>query len=164
MKTKILFFLTLMASTVACGQASPDATAKGSVASTTVEISYSSPRVKGRTIYGDLVPYDKVWRAGANENTTVKFDKSVKINGKELTAGKYGFFIIPTKDGSWTAIFSNKNDAWGSSAYKESEDALRIEVKAKDTKENVENLTYKVTDKSVKFAWSDKYFEMKIGK
>ncbi len=164
MKTKILFFLTLMVSSIACGQASPDATAKGTVASTTVEITYSSPRVKERTIYGDLVPYDKVWRAGANKNTTVKFDSSVKINGKELAAGKYGFFIIPTKDGSWTAIFSNKNDAWGSSAYKESEDALRVEVKAKDTKENVENLTYKVTDKSVKFAWSDKYFEMKIGK
>ncbi len=164
MKTKLLLFSVLIVSSLACGQASPDASAKGTVASTTIEISYSSPRVKERTIYGDLVPYDKVWRAGANKNTTIQFDNSVKVNGKDLAAGKYGFFIIPTKGGSWTAIFSNKNDAWGSSAYKDSEDAIRVEVKAKNTKENVENLTYKVTDKSIKFAWADKYFVMKIGK
>ncbi len=164
MKTKILLFSMLLVSSIACGQASPDESVKGNVASTTIEISYSSPRVKERTIYGNLVPYDKVWRAGANKNTTIEFDNPVKINGESLAAGKYGFFIIPTKGSSWTAIFSNKNDSWGSSSYKDSEDALRVEVKAKGTKENVENLTYKVTDKSIKFAWADKYFEMKIGK
>lgn len=164
MKTKILLFSMILVSTMACGQASPDESAKGTVASTTIEISYSSPRVKERTIYGNLVPYDKVWRAGANENTTIEFDNPVKVNGESLAAGKYGFFIIPTEGSSWTAIFSNKNDSWGSSSYNDSEDALRVDIKAKDTKENVENLTYTVTDKSVKFAWADKYFEMKISK
>lgn len=163
MKTKILL-LFMLVTFISFGQKSPREQVEGTIGNTKISIDYSSPRVKGRTIYGGLEHYGKVWRAGADTNTTIAFDNSVTVNGKKLAAGKYGFFIIPTKDGNWTAIFNTKNDAWGAYSYKESDDALRVDVKAKDTKENVENLTYKVTDKSIKFAWADKYFEMKIGK
>ena len=162
MKTRLLLSLIMLISAVTFAQKSPSETAKGSVAEATIEITYSSPRVRDRVIFGNLVPYGKVWRAGANENTTISFDKDVKVNGEVLTAGKYGFFIIPNEDGKWTAIFNKKNDAWGSGSYNESEDALRLEVTAKDTKETVENLTYKVTKKGIRFAWADKAFMLKV--
>jgi len=164
MKIKIVLSLIMLVSAVTFGQKakSPAETANGTVADATIEIKYSSPRAKGRIIYGGLEAYGKVWRAGANENTTVEFNKDVKVNGKKLAAGKYGFFVIPNENGKWVAIFSNKNDSWGSSSYKEENDALRLDVNAKDTKEVVENLTYKVTDKGIKFAWGDKYFKLKV--
>jgi hypothetical protein len=94
---------------------------------TEVRIDYSRPGVKGREIWGELVPYDKVWRAGANEATKIIFSTDVKINGKELKAGSYSLFIIPTKN-NWTIIFNKTADQWGAFEYNEAEDALRIEV------------------------------------
>ncbi len=161
MNSKILVAVVMLFTTAMFGQKSPSETAKGTIAEVTVEITYSSPRVRDRVIYDNLVPYGKVWRAGANENTTIEFDKDVKVNGEDLAAGKYGFFILPTEDGKWTAIFSNKNDSWGSSSYKESDDALRLEVNVKTT-ESKEELTYKVTEKGISFAWADKSFKLKV--
>ncbi len=104
-----------------------------------ITISYSRPGVKGRKIWGDLVPYgmapgnkyskDKPfpWRAGANQNTTIEFNKDLLIEGKPLPAGKYGIHMIPGEK-EWTIIFSKKNDAWGSFAYDPAEDALRVTV------------------------------------
>lgn len=164
MKTKILMALMIIGITSACAQKSPRVQANGTIDKVEIAIDYSSPQVKGRTIYGvdELVDYGQVWRAGADKNTTISFSKNVVINGNELKAGKYGFFIIPNADGKWIAIFNTKNDAWGSYSYKEAEDALRIEVEAKDTKETVESLMFKVTDDSIKFAWADKYFKMSV--
>ena len=96
---------------------------------TDVTISYSRPGVKGRTIWGDLVPYDQVWRTGANEATAITFSTDVKVNGQPLAAGTYSLHTIPTK-GDWTVIFNKKSDQWGSYSYDEKEDALRIQVKA----------------------------------
>lgn len=97
MKTKILLTLILFVGTLSYAQekASPARSLTGNINNINVTINYSSPRVKGRVIYGNLVPYETVWRAGANENTTIEFDRDVKIEGKKLPAGKYGFFIIP---------------------------------------------------------------------
>lgn len=162
MNSKIILSLIMLVSAVTFGQKSPSETVTGTISEANIEINYSSPRVKERTIYGNLVPFDKVWRAGANENTTVAFDKDVQVNGKELAAGKYGFFIIANEDGNWVAIFSNKNDAWGSSSYKQKDDALRLDVKVKTLKESKENLTYKVSEKGIKFAWADKGFMLKV--
>ncbi len=104
-----------------------------------VTINYSRPGVKGRTIWGDLVPYglnpgnkysdnkDFPWRAGANENTTIDFSSDVKVNGKDLPAGKYSIHMIPSEN-DWVVIFNKVNDAWGSYKYDESQDALRINV------------------------------------
>jgi len=95
---------------------------------TDITIRYHRPLVKGRQIFGKLVPYGDVWRAGANENTTITFADSVSIEGKPLDKGTYGLHMIPGQD-QWTVIFSKENQAWGSFTYKESEDALRVTVK-----------------------------------
>lgn len=100
---------------------------KQKIGLTNIWISYHRPGVKGRTIWGDLVPYGKVWRAGANENTVIAFSDPVKINGKDLPAGKYGLHMIPTQT-DWTIIFSKIYTAWGSYGYDEKNDALRITV------------------------------------
>ena len=107
---------------------SPKASVMQTVGFTDVTIDYSRPGVKGRTIWGELVPYNKVWRAGANEATTINFSTDVTIEGKSLPAGKYGFFTIPNKD-SWTIIFNKVADQWGAFQYNEAEDALRVTVK-----------------------------------
>ena len=95
---------------------------------TDVTIVYSRPGVKGRVIWGELVPYGKVWRTGANEATTISFSTDVKVNGKPLTAGLYSVHTIPTQK-EWTVIFNTKADQWGSYSYNDSADALRIQVK-----------------------------------
>jgi DUF2911 family protein len=106
---------------------SPKATVVQTVGLTDVTIVYSRPGVKGRTIWGDLVPYDKVWRTGANEATTIQFSQDVKVNGKPLPAGTYSLHTIPTKS-AWTVIFNKKADQWGSYDYDEKDDALRVQV------------------------------------
>jgi len=95
---------------------------------TDVTIVYHRPEVGGREIWGKVVPYGKVWRAGANENTTITFSDDVAVEGKPLTAGTYGLHAIPDKD-SWTVIFSKNSTSWGSFSYDEKEDALRVTTK-----------------------------------
>jgi hypothetical protein len=111
---------------------------------TTVTISYSRPMVGGRDLWGKVVPYGKVWRAGANENTTITFSDDVTVEGKPLSAGTYGLHMIPDKD-QWTVIFSKNSTSWGSFSYDEKEDALRVAVKPKPS-EMVETLTFTFED------------------
>ncbi len=111
-------------------QQSPKALVSQTIGITDVTISYHRPSVNGRTIWGVLVPYNEVWRAGANENTTISFTSPVKIEGKDLPAGTYGLHMIPTEN-TWTVIFSKNATSWGSFFYKESEDILRITVQPK---------------------------------
>ena len=96
---------------------------------TDITINYHRPLVNKREIWGKLVPYGEVWRAGANENTTIKFADNVTINGKPLAKGTYGLHMIPGEN-EWTVIFSNIHTAWGSFTYKQADDALRVTVKA----------------------------------
>ncbi len=111
---------------------SPKASIEETIGLTDVTISYSRPGVKNRKIWGGLVPYDKVWRAGANEATKITFSTAVKINGKSLPAGSYGFFIIPSKK-NWTIIFNKVADQWGAFTYNEAQDALRLSVAPQQT-------------------------------
>ncbi|MCU0365541.1 MAG: DUF2911 domain-containing protein [Ignavibacteriaceae bacterium] len=106
---------------------SPKAIVEQTVGYTEVKIEYSRPGVKGRTIWGNLVPFNAVWRAGANEATKITFSTDVKIDGKKLRAGSYSFFAIPTTK-TWTLIFNKVSDQWGAFEYNDVEDALRIEV------------------------------------
>jgi hypothetical protein len=106
---------------------SPKAAVIQTVGFTEVRIDYNRPGVKGRVIWGGLVPYNKVWRAGANEATKFTFSTDAKINGKTLKAGSYSFFVIPTKE-NWTVIFNKVADQWGAFEYNEAEDALRFGV------------------------------------
>ena len=94
----------------------------------TVTIDYSRPLAGTREVWGKTVPYGKVWRSGANENTTITFSDDVSIEGKPLAAGTYGLHMIPDKD-QWTIIFSKNSTSWGSFSYDEKEDALRVTVK-----------------------------------
>ena len=116
---------------------SPPATASAVVNGTTVTIDYSRPSLKGRKAFGELEPYGKVWRTGANEATTFTVDKAVKINGKALAAGKYSLFTIPTAT-NWTVIFNKEPNQWGAYKYKESDDVLRVMVPAKKLASPVE--------------------------
>lgn len=95
---------------------------------TDITIVYHEPLVGGREIWGKTVPFGKVWRAGANENTTISFSDDVSVEGKPLSAGTYGLHTIPDKD-QWTVIFSKNSTSWGSFSYDEKEDALRVNVK-----------------------------------
>jgi tetratricopeptide (TPR) repeat protein len=101
---------------------------KQRVGLTDITITYHRPLVNGRRIWGGLVPLGEVWRAGANENTTIEFSDPVSVEGQPLAKGIYGLHMIPTAD-SWTVIFSKMSSAWGSYTYKQEEDALRISVK-----------------------------------
>lgn len=148
-----LLLLLVSAATISCAQSSPRQQAEGKVGGATVTIDYGAPSVKGRTVWGGLEHYDKVWRAGANENTTVTFDKGVTIGGKALPAGKYGFFIIPKENGAWTVIFNKKNDAWGAFSYNEAEDALRVDATPSFVDQVQEQLMYSVDGGAIKFAW-----------
>jgi DUF2911 family protein len=95
---------------------------------TNITINYCRPLVGGRKMWGSAVPYDRVWRAGANENTTISFSDDVSVEGKPLAAGTYGLHMIPTAN-DWTVIFSKNSTSWGSFSYDEKEDALRVSVK-----------------------------------
>ena len=122
---------------------SPKAEVMQVVGMTQVNISYSKPGVKARKIWGTLVPYNKVWRAGADEATKITFSSDVKIEGKKLSAGSYSFFVIPNKK-EWTVIFNKVANQWGAFEYNEAEDVMRIKVKPK-TAEFEEWLKYEIT-------------------
>jgi hypothetical protein len=110
----------------------------------TVTIEYSRPLAGAREVWGKTVPYGKVWRAGANENTTITFSDDVSVEGKPLPAGAYGLHMIPDKD-QWTIIFSKNSTSWGSFSYDEKEDALRVTVKSA-ADQNFDTLTYTFDD------------------
>ncbi len=111
---------------------------------TDITVNYHRPLTNGRPIWGKLVPYGEVWRAGANENTTITFTDPVTIEGQSLDKGTYGVHMIPGEN-QWTVIFSKMSTAWGSFTYKQDEDALRVTVKPQPT-EFHDALTYDFDD------------------
>jgi hypothetical protein len=130
---------------------SPKAMVEQTVGFTEVTIEYGRPGVKGRTIWGGLVPYNAVWRAGANEATKITFSTDVKIDGKKLKAGSYSFFAIPTQK-TWTLIFNKVADQWGAFEYNDVEDALRVVVTPIQNNCWQEWLTYTINKTSDKKA------------
>ena len=114
---------------------------------TDVTITYSRPGVKGRKIFGGLVPYGKVWRTGANEATQIAFTDDVSINGQALPKGTYSLHTIPNEN-EWTLIFNKKADQWGSFTYDEKLDALRVNVKPRAAIEKHEWMTFEVPELS----------------
>jgi predicted negative regulator of RcsB-dependent stress response len=151
MKT-FLITAALFVSATAYGQASltmpepsPEASVSQTIGITEVTVEYHRPAVKGREIWGKLVPYGETWRAGANENTTVTFSTDVKIGGKPLRAGTYGLHTLPTAK-TWTVMFSTMASAWGSYSYDAKEDALRVTVTPRTTATSHERLLYRFDD------------------
>ena len=106
-------------------EGSPAATVSQRVGLTDLTVRYHRPAVKGRTVWGDLVPYDQVWRAGANENTVLSLSTPVTIGGTLVPAGDYGLHVIPSKN-EWTVILNTESTAWGSFFYDQAKDAVRL--------------------------------------
>jgi Protein of unknown function (DUF2911) len=123
---------------------SPHARATERVGITDITIDYHRPMTRGRKIFGGLVPYGKVWRAGADQNTTIEFTDPVTINGQPLAKGIYGVHMIPGEN-SWVIIFSKNSTSWGSFTYDQTEDALRVNV-APQAAENQDALSYAFSD------------------
>lgn len=128
---------------------SPHTTAMGNVGSTHIHITYSSPGVKGRVIWGGLVAYDKVWVAGAHQATKINFSNEVIVNGKTIPAGEYAFFTIPGKE-KWMLILNKNFQQHLADDYKEMEDVVRIEVTPAKNDQPVQRLDYAVQKKSDK--------------
>jgi len=124
--------------------ASQLAVTKQRIGLTDIKVTYHRPLVNGRKIWGGLVPLGEVWRAGANENTTVEVSSDVTVEGQPLPKGIYGLHMIPTAD-TWTVIFSKMATAWGSYTYDQKEDALRVTVKPRPT-EMEDALEYEFED------------------
>lgn len=130
-----------------------------------MRVIYSRPQKKGRDIFGELVPYGKVWRTGANEATEITFYKDVMFGNQNVEAGTYSFFSIPGQD-EWTLILNKDINQWGAYNYDEKKDVARVKVKAKKTAANVE--TFSITSRKVEegyhllLGWDDTFIEVPI--
>jgi hypothetical protein len=124
---------------------------EGSIAGVAVAVEYGRPNVQGRAIWGGLVPYGQVWRTGADEATTIRFDKGVKIEGQSLAAGTYALFTIPGEK-EWTVVFNKTAKQWGAFEYDAKQDALRVTV-APATGDPVESLDFVLEGDRVVLRW-----------
>jgi hypothetical protein len=120
--------------------ASPASTLKQRIGLTDIEIDYSRPSVKGREIFGGLIPYDKVWRTGANSATKVIFSTPVKLNGTDVPAGTYALMTIPGKN-EWTVIINKGSDQWGAYKYDEKQDVARFKATPKQIDRSIETFS-----------------------
>lgn len=130
---------------------SPDKAVYQKIGYTEVNVNYGSPTVRNRQIFGDLVPYDEVWRAGANNATTIEINDAITINNLQLDSGKYALFIIPKENDKWTIIFNKTYKQWGAFKYNEDEDALRIDILPRRNNYQTENLTFSINQVGYKF-------------
>mgnify|MGYP000138538720 CR=1 FL=1 len=128
-----------------------------------ININYGETSMKGREIFGNLVPYGKVWRTGANEASVLEFNKDVKLNGKLVKAGKYSLFTIPGEE-SWTIILNSIWDQWGAYNYDKSKDVMRFEVKAQDVEKH-EKLNILLSEEGmIKIIWEETAVEFQVEK
>ena len=156
--------ITLVAS-ISWAQESPLVSAENTVDGVKIKIDYCSPKVKDRIIWGGLEPYDKVWRTGANNATTIEVSENINIGKNKMPKGKYSLFTIPKKGDTWTVIINKEAEQWGAYNYKESEDLFRFDVKVDRTLEINESLQFDVKDDgTVVFAWEYKSFNFNMEK
>ena len=145
MKKLLFAFSLICAANIATAQfkmpaPSPTQTIKQDFALGSIELTYSRPSIKGRKIFGDLVPYTAVWRTGANGATIIKFNDAVEIGGKKIDTGSYALYSIPN-DGSWEIILNKGISNWGSNGYKQSDDVVRLKVNTMKMKDAAESFT-----------------------
>lgn len=154
----VLTTLSALAQGDKASRPSPPATATGKVDGANITITYGSPSVKGRQIWGGLVPYDKAWRAGANEATIFETDKAIKVAGKDLPAGKYSLFAVPGEK-EWQFIFNSQTGQWGIKRTGDANrdpanDVLMVSAKA-DKSAMSEKLAYEVTKSGFVLKWEN---------
>ena len=160
-KLTALSFLVLaffMPSTVRA-QESPRESVSGSINGANVTIGYGSPSVRGRKIWGELVPYGQIWRTGANQVTEIQTDKDLKIEGKTLPAGKYSIFTIPGEN-EWKVIFNSQTGQWGikddgSANDDPSKDVLTVVVKPEKSSDFHEKLTFAINNGGFSLLWEN---------
>ena len=133
------------------GRKSKNGKAEGTIGGSKVTITYGRPKVSGRKIWGGLVPNGRVWRAGADEATTITFSSDVKVEGKAVPKGTYALFFLP-EENEWTVIINKTAKQWGAFGYKAGDDQMRATVKPKAA-DNTEELTYEVTDSGIVLRW-----------
>lgn len=133
---------------------------EGEIDGVGVVLEYGRPNVKGRALWGELVPFGAVWRTGANEATTIELSTDATINGEALPAGKYSVFTIPTED-EWTVIFNKVASQWGAFNYDDAEDALRVTVPAGEC-EFVEAMEFVIEGDSVIMCWGERAFALDV--
>lgn len=141
----LMMFNAALAQSLRVPSASTSQTIKQEFGLGTIEISYSRPNAKGRAIFGDLVPFDAVWRTGANNATTVSFSEEVMIGDKKIAPGKYGLLSIPGKN-EWTLIITKQVDVTSPSAYKQEQDVVRVAVKPTVVSSPVETFTISIVN------------------
>jgi hypothetical protein len=161
----LLFVLSVFSFSTSVAQEkkplSPKETVKGKIGDTNIEIVYGRPSSRGRTMIGGNEKYGQVWRTGANEATTIEFDKAVKIEGKDVPAGKYALFTIPNEN-QWTIILNKDHKQWGAYNYKQSDDVLRVDVKAGKPANFVETFTISIEKDEVVLKWENSQVAFKV--
>lgn len=146
---------------------SPAASVMQRIGLTDVTIEYSRPGVNDRTIWGDLVPYNEIWRAGANKATQVITSADIKIENESLPKGNYSLFIIPVSETEWTLIFNKETELWGAGDYKKEMDQLRLSVTPIKVSSSTERLEYHFTDVNMNSSvlsmnWTDLQVDLNI--
>lgn len=141
---------------------SPPANTHTKIGNSKVGLYYSQPSVKGRKIWDELVPYDRIWRTGANEATVLKTTDTILIEGDTVKAGKYALFTIPSES-SWVVMINKKYDVWGAYDYDEKYDVMRFEVVPVLVPEFVEKMTFNIDSTGlVEFAWENLRFNFQV--
>ncbi|ESU20247.1 hypothetical protein FEDK69T_27590 [Flavobacterium enshiense DK69] len=163
MITAIFAFATLaIQAQVKTPQPSPSAKIEQLVGLTNVEVDYSRPSIKGRTVFGELVPFGKIWRTGANANTTISFSEDVIISGKKLEKGKYALYTFPKAD-SWDIILYKDTDNWGvPQNWDESKVAVRATVKPESLNRKVETFTIGINNLDNDYGFLEMMWEKTI--
>ena len=158
--TFLVLALVTTFSSLLAQRPSPEATSEGTIGAAKVKIVYSQPSARGRKVMGELVPFGAVWRTGANARTSFEISKPVKIEGKDLAAGKYSIFTIPGES-EWTIIF-NKDLKSSYSDYKKEDDVLRVNVKSTKISDFVETFNISVGKDEVQMKWENTAVAFKV--
>lgn len=135
---------------------------EGIIDGVAVTVEFGRPHVRERKIWGELVPFDKVWRTGADEATTVTFSENVNVEGQALDAGTYSLFTIPG-EGKWTVIFNRQVDQWGAYKYEVGEDVLRVLVVPREH-DHVEEMDFAIQDSEVILRWEKLAVPIRVAK
>jgi tetratricopeptide (TPR) repeat protein len=146
---------------------SPEGYVKQKVGYVTVEVTYSRPSMRGRAIFGDVVPFNEVWRTGANASTKIKFSQEVTLNEHKVPAGEYALYTIPAEN-EWTIILSKNTKLWGAYGYKEADDLVRFKVKPEKTMYHFETFTIDIgeltgTSATLQLLWENTVVRINLG-
>ena len=152
---KLLLFAAALLLVLSCStekRASPPMSAKGTVQGVSVEVHYGAPSVKGRKIFGELVPYGTIWRTGANENTRIELSGDVLVANQALAAGSYGLLTTPGEL-NWKVHFNAQDDAWGAYSYDAGQDVLVVECSTLPLNELQEQMLFEVKEDGLHLKW-----------